>query len=482
MRPVLFTALIALAHIAYGQARNNHWLFTNNHVSFSEGAPVVTNSIHGGGSYHAALSDPAGELLIYAIGDGVFNNAHEAVANVPPTDHIPALQQGLLLLPWPGLSERIAYFYNEYSSQNGRCGYARIDLAANGGQGAFDTGMTWFTDSSTCKMTAVAHANGTDYWVLLHPWGTDQIAAYRLSSTGLDTLPVISHTGHVASQWIGGNEQPMRDGPLVASYAGDKLALCGQPSQVEGLDSAVIQILSFDPATGSAAPIALLPPPIGNTIDGLEFSPDGSKLYLTADHVNCAPHCYTFFQYDVSLADETSIIASQAVVGVGFSNYTFGQLELQMVLAPDGKIYFENTLASNWLGVISAPNAAGNACGFILEYLQMPNTGGYGLPNTCRRYQDSELETVLHEVDRADLSVAWPIPASDRITLDMSEEGSFTGVMRILDSCGSLLRENLMSVGHHYVTVDLADLPEGLLSIQFVADHGWRRAWKVVKQ
>lgn len=485
MRCALLALLVISCGVAVGQLRNAHWLFCDNHVSFASGSAVVSTQLHGGHNNAAILSDPVGQLLVYALQDSVHNAMHGPVANVPGSDpYPPAFQQGLLLLPWPGSDHDAAYFYNEYAAYlgpPGRCGYSRIDLTAGGGQGAFVGDMTWFMDSSTCKLTAVPHANGEDYWVLVQRWGTDEIIAWQLTTNGLEPQPVVSHCGEVYSQWVGANEYPMRDGPLAASYGGDVLAICAEPSPAEGLDSAIIQVLSFDPATGSAARIASIPPPVGKTVDGLEFSPDGSKLYMiTTDAV--AGGVYSFHQYDLTTPTEAAIVASHLVLTMADSDYLFGQPELQMVLAPDGRIYFENTLASTWLGVIMAPNELGSACGLVLEYLELPFTGGCGLPNQCRRYHDSELNTSVSDQERDRSPQAWPVPATHHVQLSLASMGCFRGTLHMHNATGALVATRPVVEYGSTLSVDLQDLPVGLLHIRYDGDYGERCAWKVLKQ
>lgn len=55
-------------------------------------------------------------------------------------------------------------------------------------------------------------------------------------------------------------------------------------------------------------------------------------------------------------------------------------------LAPDGKLYWAAN-AYGYLGVVSEPNAAGIACGFVQDGLSLGAcTSGFGLPNQTASY------------------------------------------------------------------------------------------------
>jgi gliding motility-associated-like protein len=102
-----------------------------------------------------------------------------------------------------------------------------------------------------------------------------------------------------------------------------------------------------------------------NSAYGLEFSPDGSKLYINASFTPTAK----IYQIDLT---------SKAVTLVGTSASSYAG---SMQLAPDGKIYFSR-YESKYLGVINFPNEPGTDCGYMDNgfYLE-GRVAAFGLPN-----------------------------------------------------------------------------------------------------
>src|SRR5208337_2415349 len=94
------------------------------------------------------------------------------------------------------------------------------------------------------KLTAVRHANGTDYWVIVHKYYSDAFFSYHLSSAGIvDT--VISHIGsrHPLSS-LPPNITGYSLGYLKASPNGQKLCI------VSGNGYGIAEYFDFDKSSG----------------------------------------------------------------------------------------------------------------------------------------------------------------------------------------------------------------------------------------
>ena len=468
-RCILCTALLAPFCTATAQLRNANWVLgAQEHIRFLDNVPTFESAPHAGGWACAALSDVSGNLLVYALNEVIYNAADDTIANCPNLPALSSFSQPWLFLPWPGHPSGVLLFRNETSMwagnvNPGRFGYALIDMDLDGGAGAVVGGFTWLSDSATSKLTAVPHANGEDYWVLTQPFGTDEIAAYRLSADGVDSVPVIAHVGQPLEQTVDGISYGLRDGAMVASYPGDRLALCAFPSSYfgYGLDPCIIEVLRFDAATGSAELVATIPSPMGTTVDGMEFSPDGSKLYFVTTDMPSSS--FTIHQYDLSNFDQAAIVASHyEVLNVPFTS-VFGDPELQLILAPDGQIYFHNEFSSNWLGVIASPDLPDAACDVIDHFLEFPNPPATGFPNQCRRYQDSELVAGLAPAPRDQLITPWPDPVRDHVHFPLPGAQGTSGMLIVRDGSGRALLS--VAVPAHAlatsVDVDMSGLPTG---------------------
>ena len=97
---------------------------------------------------------------------------------------------------------------------------------------------------------------------------------------------------------------------------------------------------------------------------GIEFSPDGSKLYAASAAMGSVNpgDIGRVFQFDLKSHEPENILASAVLLNVpDFASY-FGSLQL----GPNGKIYVVR-LSQLYLGVIQNPNAAGTACQYKKE-------------------------------------------------------------------------------------------------------------------
>src|SRR5207253_11340342 len=118
------------------------------------------------------------------------------------------------------------------------------------------------------KLTAVKHSNNRDYWVITHKWDSDGFYAYQVTAAGVSRQPIVSNVGTAHK---GKNKEAI--GAMKVSPDGKKIALA------LWRDSNKFEVFDFNASTGK----------ISNPISfdhydeayGVEFSPDGTKLYGT---------------------------------------------------------------------------------------------------------------------------------------------------------------------------------------------------------
>ena len=118
---------------------------------------------------------------------------------------------------------------------------------------------------------------------------------------------------------------------------------------------------------------------------GVEFSPDGTKLYATVNsrsmYVDNA-----IWQYDISSGVQNTIRDSRRTIATQshefFNNYQYGALQL----GPNGKIYVARH-NSSYLGVINNPNSSGSACNYNNSGVNLAGrTSVWGLPFFIQSY------------------------------------------------------------------------------------------------
>ncbi len=288
--------------------------------------------------------------------------------------------QGALIIPKPGSTSIYYIISNDpiWAYNNG-VRYSVVDMSLQGGLGAITIkNKMLLPPPTTDKLAGVRHCNGTDYWILTHPFNTNTFNAYLVTSSGIDTTPVVSNAGVI----VYNSNTPHFEciGYLKVSPNGKRIA-----SGINTKSIPILEIFDFDNSTGVVSnPITINYPGLSGPY-GLSFSPDNSKLYA-APHSDSASWIY---QYDLSSNIPSIIIASQTLIShiTEYSNSYIGSEVAAMQIAPDGKIYIARygiTSASDTLAVINNPNNLGTSCNFQYDGFSISGTNSnsrLGLPN-----------------------------------------------------------------------------------------------------
>ena len=122
-------------------------------------------------------------------------------------------------------------------------------------------------------------------------------------------------------------------------------------------DMNYFEVFDFDNQTGRLSSPRFVYLPTDNPCDemysayGVEFSPDGSKLYVNEYWKS------KVYQFDPTLSSGGLMMNNAVMVG-----HSGDKKMASMQLGPDGKIYI--TKESRYLSVIHNPNESGAACGF----------------------------------------------------------------------------------------------------------------------
>ena len=121
-----------------------------------------------------------------------------------------------------------------------------------------NTGTSPPGDTMAEKITAVKHCNNEDIWIIAHGYGPikgNKFYAYLISSTGLNTTPVVSTVGTIhdgADQGGRGNAR----GYMKAAPNGSKIALaicfdgCPLVSSANTCTTGSFELFDFDYTTG----------------------------------------------------------------------------------------------------------------------------------------------------------------------------------------------------------------------------------------
>ena len=196
---ILLFVLFSAAQFACAQKEYYKWYFGNSAaIDFVPGSPTaLTNSVMPSTDNPATMSDSAGNLLFYSNGLRVWNRNHAVMANGNGLLGSNSGGHTATAVRKPG-STSLYYLFtmDAYGAANG-LRYDVIDMNLNGGLGDIVAGQKNLViiASASEQIVPVLHSNGTDIWIVTHPWNSSSYNSYLLSASGLNITPVVSAVG-----------------------------------------------------------------------------------------------------------------------------------------------------------------------------------------------------------------------------------------------------------------------------------------------
>jgi gliding motility-associated-like protein len=346
-------------------------------MDFSNGSPVpIYNSKLSTEEGSSSVSDSLGNLLFYTDGVSVWNKNNFKMPNGTDLFGHTSSTQSALIVKKPGnLSIYYIFTTDAQAGVNG-LNYSMVDMTLNGGLGDVTLKNSPLQIPTCEKLIGIRHCNQKDVWVVTHDWNSSCFRAFLVNEVGVNPLPVISITGlYVSGAFDVQGSHNNVAGQLKASPNGKKIA-----SAIEK-PTARFELFDFDNLTGRVSNEILFPK-ISDKCYGVEFSPDGTKMYGTSED--------KIFQFDLSLSTASAIsqsamaIATASTWFIGFNRVnSFGSLQL----GPDKKIYATRFVSSGGsLGVITDPNKRGLAGNYVEDGIILGNLTLLGLPNFINTY------------------------------------------------------------------------------------------------
>ena len=352
MKKYILFYLILLPFLVLSQNQGKIWYFGNKAgIDFNTNPPTaLLNGQLTTNEGCASIADANGQLLFYTDGIKVWNSNHTLMSNANGSVSLggnPSSSQSGVIVPDPSSTNKF-YIFSVSAYQASNVYYSSVDMTLNGGLGDVDSSVrTVPLLSGTGEyIQSVLSGDGTFYWVVMHKANSNSYYSYKVTATGVNTVPVISSVGSTVSS--SGDI-----GYIKFNSAGTKIIRTGYISNVFDLSD-------FNTTTGVVSnPITINYP----GAYGAEFSPNGNLLYVSA----------------VGGSSGTSQFNLQAS-DIAASKLTLGSAQGAMQSAPDGKIYIAG--AGTSLSVISDPNVLGASCNFALKSFSLGGKSStYGLPN-----------------------------------------------------------------------------------------------------
>jgi len=364
-----------LSAFSQGTECDYHRLMKADQWRFGDDAGISFNNIHSPelvsgnffGSYTeytpggvSTISDNSGQLLFYTNGMNVWNNNTYIMSNGESLHGNNGATMSSLIVPNPQNSKQYyvftvdMYVPNYYTKG---INYSIVNFSNNGSE-VTSKNLPLLTENAQ-KVCAIKHENGNDYWIVTHGFGDNKgewFYAYLLSDT-INTTPQESHVG-IKQTYIEGDMLTFNNevGYMKGSPDGKKLALAIN-------HDGYVEVFDFDNATGIVSNPQTSPQGLIEGPYGVEFSSDGSKLYVSTSPLNNLPNY--IYQFDLTLANPMDNPFEVARMDITFDEeILFGALQL----APDGKIYVakfnKGLVGYNNLGVVYNPNRPLAECNY----------------------------------------------------------------------------------------------------------------------
>jgi len=471
MRMKIFYLIFALIPFScLGQKQGNIWYFGDHAgLDFNSGVP---NFISGGQTYFcdgyhnegtSVICDSNGSLLFYSNGEKVWNRNHQVMPNGDGFMGNASSTQAALIVPLPSSNRYFYLFTTDAFACNGNLTnglrYSIIDMCLDDNLGDVVTNQKniLILDTVAEKLTAVKHANGTDYWIVTHKYWSDAFYSFRLTSAGIaDT--VISHIGSVHQDiWIP-TSIASAIGQLKISPNGSRLAVC-----FSNTNPGVSELFDFNISTGIVTNFISLPGDANSgNLYGVEFSPNNSKLYFTGGYSG-------LYQYNLIAGggNADSIRNSKTLISQPI-DYLFG-----LQLGPDGKIYIAKYNVP-FLAEISNPNADGSACNYIDNAISLNgNNCAYGITGFITNYDYSNNIVDCssgvsgnHIIKNFNI---YPNPTNENAILEFENSNKENCTLRLYDRHGQPVR-TIINIRSDKVEIDRQNLQSGLYFFQLQTD------------
>jgi hypothetical protein len=431
MKKLLLSLLILVCHSSFAQHEADNWRFgVNAGIDFNTGTPVASSGALNTTEGCSSISDSTGNLLFYTDGVSVWNRNNQVMPNGTGLLGGTSSTQSALVVPKPGSStEYYIFTVDEIGGPNG-FEYSIVDMSLDTGRGDVTVKNVLILNNVTEKLTAVEQRVAGNYWIAVHEWGTDAFYVYPLTPAGIQT-PVISHTGIVHS-----------NANIQFTYGQMKFNTCGTMIGVAVGYQDTVEVFDFNNGSGIISnPFTL---PIGAHVYGLEFSDNGSKLYVsTYDPLG------TVVQFDLSVLQTDSILASKTPLTVQEDMYG-------LQLGIDGRIYAVHSWSS-MLATVELPNLAGSFCNFNLFGFDLdPNFNGVsaalgtpGFVTSFMRKTGCNVTGIDIQENTGDFSI-YPNPFHKSATIHFDNISEVNVVLKLYNAVGSLIREEKISTADTY--------------------------------
>lgn len=472
MKTLFFIVLTFLLGAITVQAQQaNNWIFGNKvRLDFNNGAPIAS-TVPGFNAWEgcSSISNTNGNLLFYTDGGKVWNRNYSVMPNGNGLcGGYQSSTQSSLIVPAPNSNEIYYIFTTDaWAGYYGTCGclaYSIIDMSQNSSLGDVVLKNDTLFSPVAERLTGIINQSNGNVWVVSHEWNTNNYISYEITPAGLDTIPIISSVGAVDSGTVSNNSAAI--GYMKFSPSGSKLARATN----SGL---ILEICDFDLLTGIVSnpltielPSSNIDPPSGQYPYGVEFSPDGSKLYFSSGNAR------KIFQFDLNAGTLPDIVASKTIIASLLPDVT-DVFPNALQIAPDNKIYvamYKYPGGYDYIGRIEFPDLMGTSCLFNDSAVYLGTTYcNFGLPNFIQSYFSNSVSTIANFEPDIIPIIIFPNPTNQNATLTFDNPTKSNFSLTLFDNKGSLVR-TITNITTDKVVIDKQDLSSGLYVFRLKSD------------
>ena len=459
--------------ITFSQYRGNTWVFGDSTglVFPPFGNPIVTNSSVNSEESSAVISSENGQKLFYAGGyylsSGgnydkeirVWDRSNNLMQNGDSIQGSTTITQGCLILPAPNM-DSLYYLFTISDSLGCICHnlfVTIVDMALQNGMGDVVIKNIEICDSLiTEKMNAVRHANGRDWWVLVHGYGNADFYKYLITPLGISE-PLVQTIGPAFDGFFDA-------GQMIFSPSGNRLAVANITGE--------LTLYDFDRCSGGLSNSIELGDTSLTSIGwyyGCSFSPNSNLLY--ASYISDS-----LFQFDLN---SINIKASRLTI---FSSYTAGGVFAigahQISFNDNIFISTAGTLDTldNYLMTINNPNTIGITCNLLPFGLYLNGRKSYGgLPNmpnyNLGRLIGSPCDTLtgIIEITTENSIALYPNPATDKVIVSSQQKINY---YTLTNATGAIVQEKKIKPQTSF-EINVKELSSGVYLLKLWSDKSF---------
>jgi len=493
MKNKLLFSLIFIANISFAQLENNTWYFSPTTkgivFDFVTNTPTVAtchtalSDLHGCG----IASNPAtGAVMFYTDAQSVYDVGNFQMPNGSGLSGGSSCAEKGMIIQVPDSCYKYYVISNDANSPTmGSLYYNIVDmkLPGNGslsiprGDVEVATKNTVFMDSSTECYTVVPNNIGHNYWLIAPVNGTSNINVYSITSSGI-VFANRFNTGHVFNS------------SMSIKYSKN----AGKVAYTSVVENDPALLMNFNSVTGVLSATSVITgTPVGsctNIYNGwhdVEFSPDGTKLYLSKYRMFSPASAGRIYQYDLS--------APSTPVTVVFDNAASTDIYKTITgfqTGPDGKIYFIyfNTITSDdrTIGAINSPNLAGTTCNINPSALDLGVAQGTNARFSKPAFFNKDIyvnnvpcapisHEGINEYNTPSDFTIYPNPTSTIVTISINNP-SPKSIITITNIIGEIIYKEDISMKNNY-SIDLSKQSKGIYFVTLQSDKG-RSTKKIV--